>query len=109
MNDVIAPKWSSLRPGLVEASMFLKLSMSLIPNNPTYVVESSIWNALIPSCLELPDDIDEFDDNENQEDDDDDDNDNDDEDDDLSPMLVENEEADYTCYFKAFQFSCATT
>jgi hypothetical protein len=42
MNDVIAPKWSSLRPGLVEASMFLKLSMSLIPNNPTHDEESPI-------------------------------------------------------------------
>ena len=33
MNDVIAPKQSSLKPGLVEATMFLKLNMSLIPNN----------------------------------------------------------------------------
>jgi hypothetical protein len=90
MNDVIAPKRSSLKSRLVEATMFLKLNMSLIPYNPTDVAESPIWNTLIPSHLELLDDIDDSNDNENQEDDD---NDNDDEDDDLSPMLVKNEEA----------------
>ena len=87
MNDVIAPKQSSLRPRLIEATMFLELNMSLIPKNPTYVTESPIQNTLIPSCLELPDDIDNFDEEED---------DNDDDDDDLSPTLVESEEADYT-------------
>ena len=42
--------------------MFLTLTMSLIPNN-------IIWNTLIPSRPELPDDINDFDDNENEEDD----------------------------------------
>jgi hypothetical protein len=59
MNDVIAPKRSSLRPKLVEATMFLKLSMSLIPINLVDVVESLIWNTLIPFSLELVDDIDD--------------------------------------------------
>ena len=89
MNDVIAPKRSSLRPGLVEAMMFLKLNMSLLPNNLANVAVSPIWNTLSPSCLELPDDIDDFDDNGNEEDVD--------EDDDLSPMPFESEEADYMC------------
>ena len=64
--------------------MFLKLKRSLIPNNTTIVVEFSIWNTLIPSHVELLDNID----NENEHDDDD-------EDDDLSPVLVESEEANY--------------
>ena len=85
MNDVIVPKRSSLNSRLVEATMFLKLNMSLIPNNPTNVVESPIWNTLIPSCLELLDDIDDYEDNDNYDEDD------------LSPMLVESEEANYTC------------
>ena len=92
MNDVITLKRSFLRPELVEATMFLKLNMSLILNNPTNVVESLIWSTLIPSCLDLPDDIDDSDDNENEEDDDD-------NDDDLSLVPVESEEADYMCWF----------
>ena len=40
MNDVHAPKRSSLKPRLVKATMFLKLNMSLISNNPTDVTES---------------------------------------------------------------------
>jgi hypothetical protein len=48
--------------------MFLKLNMSLIPNNPTDGAESLIWNTLIPSRPELPDDIDDSNDNENEED-----------------------------------------
>ena len=92
MNDVITLKRSSLKPELVEATMFLKLNMSLILNNPTNVTESPIWNTLIPYCLELPDDIDDSDDNENEEDDDD-------NDDDLSPVPVESEEASYMCWF----------
>jgi hypothetical protein len=82
MNDVITPERPSFTPGLVEATMFLKLNMSLILNNPTNVAKSSIWSTLIPSHLELPDDIDDSDDNENEEDDDEDD----DEDNDLSPL-----------------------
>ena len=88
MKDVIAPKRSSLMPRLVEAAMFLKLNTSLIPNNPVDVMEYLIWNTLISSQPKLPNDIDDFDDNENEEDDDD-----------LSPVLVESEEADYTCWF----------
>ena len=57
-------------------------------------MESSIWNTLIPSCPELPDDIDDSDDNENEDDEEDDDNNNDD---DLSPVPVEIEEVDYMC------------
>jgi hypothetical protein len=88
MIDVIAPKHSSLRPGVVEATMFLKLNMRLIFNNLADVAKSPIWNTLIPSHPKLLDDINDSDDNENEEDD---------EDDDLSSMLVESEETDYTC------------
>jgi hypothetical protein len=85
--------------------------MSLIPNNPSNVVESPIWNTLIPSRPELPDDIEDSNDNENEEDEDDDDDDDEEEDDDddeedddiddddLSSMLVKSEEADYMCRF----------
>ena len=97
MNDVITPKRSSLRPKLIEATMFLKLNMSLIPNNLAEVAKSLIWSTLIPSRPKLPDDIDDYGDNENEEDDNDDDNEDGDEDDDLSPVLVESEEAYYTC------------
>jgi hypothetical protein len=62
---------SSLRPGLVEAAMFLKLNMRHILNNPTGVAESLIWNTLIPPCHELLDDFDNPDKNENGEDDND--------------------------------------
>ena len=62
--------------------------MGLILNNPVEFTESSIWNSLIPSRPELPHDINDYDDNENE--------DNDDEEEDLSPMLVESEETDYT-------------
>jgi hypothetical protein len=58
--------------------------MSLIPNNLADVVESLVCNTLIPSCLELLDDDEEEDDDDND-------------DDDLSPMPVENEEANFTC------------
>ena len=69
---------------------FFKLNMSLIPNNPTNVAESPIWNTLIPSHHELLDDINDSNDNINEEDDDD-------EDDDLSPVPVESEETCYMC------------
>ena len=78
--------------------MFLKQNMSLISNNPANVTESTIWNTLIPSCLELLNDIDDSDDNENEEEDGN-NIDDDDEDNDLSPMLVESEQANYTCGF----------
>ena len=94
MDDVIAPKRLSLKPRFVESMMFLKLNMSLIPNNLADVTESLIWNILIPSHVELPDNMDNPDENENEKDDDDDD----DEEDDLSPMPVESEETDYTCW-----------
>ena len=75
--------------------MFLKLNMSLIPNNPTNFTASLIWNTLIPSRPELPNDI-QFDnshDNENEEDDEgEEDNDDDDKGDDLSPMPDKSEE-----------------
>ena len=94
MNDVVKPKWSSLRPRLIEAMMFLRVNMSMNPNNPTDVIESPIWNTLILSHPKLPDDIDDSDNNENEEEDDD-DNDIDD----LSPMPIESGEANYTCWF----------
>ena len=103
MKDVISPKRSSLKPRLIAATMFLKLNMSPIPNNPVDVTESPSRNTLIPSRRELPKDIDDSDDNNNDDDDDeeeeedDDDTDDDDKDDDLSPVQVESEEADYTC------------
>ena len=73
--------------------MFLKLNMSLIPHNLTNVVESPVWNTLIPSRHELLDDIDDFDDNENEEDDDD-----------LSQVPIKSDETNYMCWFQAFQF-----
>ena len=91
MNDVIALKRLSLIPGLVEVAMFLKLNMSLILNNPTNFMESPIWNTLIPSRPQLPNDIDDSSDNENEE------NDEEEDDDELSPVRVESEGADYTC------------
>ena len=78
LGGMNAPKQSSLGPKLVEALMFLKLNMSPMPDNPTDVSESPIRNTLIPSRLELPDDID-------------------DSDDDLSIVPIESEEADYAC------------
>ena len=90
MNDVIASKRPSLKPGLIEATMFLKLNMSLILKNPGDVPESMIWNTLIPPRLEFPNDIDDFDHYENEED-------NNDDDDDLSLVPVKNEEADHMC------------
>jgi hypothetical protein len=92
MKEVNAPKWSSLRPKLVEAMTFLKLNMSLIPNSLADVVDTPIWNTLFLSCLELPNDIDDSDDNEIEENDDD-----NDDDDDLSQMPVEGEETNYMC------------
>ena len=62
--------------------------MSLTLNNLADVAESPIWNTLIPSHCELPNDIDDYDDNENEEEEED--------DDDLSPTLVKNEETNYT-------------
>jgi hypothetical protein len=38
MSDVLAPKRSLLRAGLVEINMFLKINKHLIPTNPTEVV-----------------------------------------------------------------------
>ena len=93
MNDVIAPKHSSLKPKLVVATLFLKLNMSLIPNNLVDVAEFPILNTLIPSPLELPHGIDDYDDNENEEDDDE------EEKDVTSLVPVESEEANHTCWF----------
>jgi hypothetical protein len=78
--------------------MFLKVNMSLIPNNPIDVTKSSIWNTLIPSRLELLDDI--GDSNENKNDDDD-----DDDDDDLSLVPIESEETNYTCLILSLSIS----
>ena len=97
MNDVIAPKRSSLKPKLIEAEMFLKLNMSLNPNNLAYFMEFLIWNTLVPSRLKLSDDIDHSNDI------------NEEEEEDLSRVPVKSEEANYTCSFYACQFPCATT
>ena len=43
--------------------MYLKLNMSMIHDNTTYVAIFLIWNTLFPSYLELPDGIDDSDDN----------------------------------------------
>ena len=62
-------------------------------------MEYLFWNTLLPPRFELPNDIDDSDDNENDEDANDEeanDKGNDDEDNDLSPVLVESEEANYT-------------
>ena len=50
----------------------------------------SIWNTLIPSRHALPNDIDDYDDNEYEEEGDD------DEDDDLSPVPFESKETNHT-------------
>jgi hypothetical protein len=94
MHDVIAPKQPSLIPGPFEAMTFLKINMSLIPNDQADVPKTLIWNTLIPSCPELSDDIGGSDDNENEKDDDDDDDDEEEEEEE-EPILVE--EANYTC------------
>jgi hypothetical protein len=80
---------------LIEATMFLKPNMSMIPNNPIDDVEILIRNTLIPSRHELPDDIDNSEDNENEKDD---------EDDDLSPMPVESEKPIIRVDFEPFNF-----
>ena len=103
MNDAIASKRLSLILRLVEATMFLKLNMSLILNNQAIIAESLIWNTLIPSQPELPDYIDDSNDNENEEEDDD-DNDDDDEDVDLSPVPVESKELAIRVDLKPFSF-----
>ena len=41
--------------------------MSLMPHNPADVIDSPIWDTLIPSRPKLPNDIDDYDDNENEE------------------------------------------
>jgi hypothetical protein len=73
--------------------------MSLIPNNLVDVTQSPIWNTLIPSRLEMPDDIDDYDDSENEGDDDDEEEEEEEEDDDndLSPVPIESEETNYMC------------
>ena len=53
MKDVIPTKQSSLKTKVVAVMMFLKLNISLIPNNPTEFAESLIWNTLIPSRPEF--------------------------------------------------------
>jgi hypothetical protein len=51
MNDVIAPKQSSLKPKLIATTMFLKLNMSLLLNNPVNVAESPVLTTSIPSGI----------------------------------------------------------
>ena len=68
--------------------------MSLVFNKSVDVAESHIWNILIPSCLELPNDNDDANDYENEEDDEDND---DDEYDDLSLVPFESKETDSMC------------
>lgn len=49
MKDVLAPKRSSMRPGLVEMSMFLKINKKLIPRNPDEIVRlDKTWADKIP-------------------------------------------------------------
>ena len=83
--------------------MFLKLNMNPISNNLIDVAESPIWNGLISSRLELPNDIVDFDNNKIEENDDDDDDD-DDEDNDLSPMLSKVKKLIICVVFKPFNF-----
>jgi hypothetical protein len=89
MNDVIAPKRTSLKPKLIATTIVLKLNMSLTPNNQVNVAESLIWNTLIPFHHGLPNDIDNSNDNENEEEEEE-------EEGDLSPMPVKSEKTDYT-------------
>ena len=55
--------------------MSLKLNMSLIHDYTTNVAEPLIWNTLIPSRLELPNDIDDSGDKEEEDNDDNEDDD----------------------------------
>ena len=49
MNDVIAPKWSSLRAYLIEVNMFLKMNKHLLCSNVSEIVKSdSQWEYFIP-------------------------------------------------------------
>jgi hypothetical protein len=54
LSDVLAPKRSSLRAGLVEINMFLKINKHLIPTNPTEVAlldKKMNWENNIPKRL----------------------------------------------------------
>ena len=55
---------------LVEATMFLKPNKCLIPNNKADLAKYLIWNTLVPSRPELPDDIEDSDDDEEEEEED---------------------------------------
>jgi hypothetical protein len=51
LSDVLAPKQSSLRAGLVEINMFLKINKHLIPTNPAEVApldKKMNWENNIP-------------------------------------------------------------
>ena len=49
MNDVIAPKWSSLQAGLIEVNMFLKMNKHLFCYDVYEVVKlDSQWESFIP-------------------------------------------------------------
>jgi hypothetical protein len=51
MSDVLAPKRSSLRAGLVEVNMFLKINKRLMPTNPDDVILlGKEWEEKIPKC-----------------------------------------------------------
>jgi hypothetical protein len=52
LSDVLAPKRSSLRAGLVEINMFLKINRHFIPTNPAEVApldKKMNWENNIPS------------------------------------------------------------
>jgi hypothetical protein len=52
MNDVIAPKRSSLRAGLIEVNMFLKMNKHLLCSDVSEVVKlDSQWESFIPKRL----------------------------------------------------------
>lgn len=49
LSDVLAPKRSSLRAGLVEVNMFLKINKHFMPSNSDDVVRlDGIWEIYIP-------------------------------------------------------------
>jgi len=78
LSDVLAPKRSSLRAGLVEINMFLKINKHLIPTNPAEVApldKKMNWENNIPKrpVMALYDGGEE---EEKEEEDTDDDNDN---------------------------------
>lgn len=69
MNDVLAPKRSTMRLGLVEVAMFNKLNKHLIPRDPGLVNDvGGIWETLLPDRPPMSGEGDDGDDNDDDND-----------------------------------------